>query len=112
MLVQFDGTDYQFDLDEVDLAEARFIKRQSGLSLLKFQEGVVESDPDCLALAFWLMKKQSGTVVDPHKVNFKVGRFSIALAEAFQREIERREAEAANPPQEEAGNEAEAPATT
>ena len=111
MLVQFDGNDYQFDLDEVDLPEARYIKRETGLSLLKFQEGVIESDPDCLALAYWLMMKQNGTIIDPRKVNFKIGKFSLALGEAYQREIARREAEELNPPKGEAGEAAE-PATT
>lgn len=92
MLVHFEGRDYQFDLDDIDLAEARFIKRQSGLTLYKFQEGIIESDPDCLALAYWLMLKQNGEKMqDPSKMNFKVGQFSGAIGAAYAEEIKRRE---------------------
>jgi hypothetical protein len=107
MNVTFDGEEYKLDLDEIDLSEARYIKRQTGLTLMKLQEGLKEVDGDSLAALYWLMLKQSGKVADLGKLNFAIVKFAAALSDAAERESEK-EAEKENPtPAEEV-----APATT
>lgn len=105
MNIEFEGESYTLDLDEIDVSEARTIKRQTGMSLIKFQEGIYEVDPDSLILAYWLMMKQSGKpAVDPQKVNFKIVKFSNAIVDAIVREKaeaeEHEKAEEANPTEE------------
>lgn len=88
MLVHFEDTDYQFELEDIDVSQARYIKRQTGLSIKAFLDGLGEIDPDCVVAAYWLMKAQNGTVVDMNKVNFKLIRFGDALGEAMKAEDE------------------------
>lgn len=88
MQIEFEGQTYTLDLDEIDVSEARHIKRQTGLSLLAFQEGLAQVDVDCVVAAYWLMRKQSGTVVDMNAVNFPVVRFTEALIKAAEKEAE------------------------
>lgn len=95
--IEFNGETLTLDLDEIDVSEARMIKRLTGLPLIKFQEALFDVDPDCAVAAYWLSMKQSGKpAVDPQRTNFKIVKFSNALAEAAITEArERAEREAA-----------------
>ena len=100
--IHFEDQDFEFDIDDLDVVQAKAIKRQTGMSLLKWQEGLKEADPDALVGLYWLMLNQNGKAVDMNKVNFKIVKFGNAVAEAFEREAEE------NPTEEPA----ETPATT
>lgn len=99
--IEFEGENYTLDLDDIDVPQARAIKRQTGLSLLKFEEGLEEVDPDCVVVAYWLMMQQSGrAAIDMNRVNFKVVKFTQAIIEAAAREKARQdELDAADPTQ-------------
>lgn len=86
LLVHFEDQDYTLDLDEIDVAQARHIKRQTGMSLLAFQEALQEVDPDALVAAYWLMMAQNSKAVDMNRVNFKIVKFAAALDDAGKRE--------------------------
>jgi hypothetical protein len=88
MKVHFEDEDFELDLDEIDVMQARIIKRQTGLTLAGLQKGLSEVDPDCMVALYWLMKNQNGVTVDMNKVNFKVVKFGQALGEATDRETE------------------------
>lgn len=92
MLVNFEGKDYTFDIEALDVSEARTIKRQTGLTVRKLMDGLEDLDPDAMVALYWLMLKQNGTMTDPNKVNFPLLKFGEALAEAFDRESEAQEA--------------------
>ena len=92
MEVNFEGKDYTFDIEALDLGEARTIKRQTGLTIGQLMKGLADLDPDALASLYWLMLKQNGTVTDPSKVNFPVLKFGEALAAAFEAEEKAQEA--------------------
>jgi hypothetical protein len=107
--VEWDGETYDLDLDDIDVSQGRQIKRQTGLSLLKFQEGLMEVDTDCVVVAYWLMMAQNGKAVDMNRVNFKVVKFTEAIIMAAAREKqEQEERDAANP----TGEPTEAPQPT
>ena len=91
MLVQFQDEEYQFDIEALDLSEARYIKRNAGLSVKQLMDAVGEIDPEALAAIYWLMLKQSGKVQDISKLNFPVLKFAEALAAAFASENEGKE---------------------
>lgn len=82
-VVHFEGQDYNFDLEDLDLAQARSIKRQTGMSIGKLLDGLSELDPEALAALYWLMLAQNGKVTDINKVNFKVMEFGKALGDAM-----------------------------
>jgi hypothetical protein len=86
MIVNYDGEEYKLDLDELDLAEAMVIKVKTSMSLMKFQAGLEEMDPDALRALYWLMMKQNGKAVDIDRVNFKVSKFASAVTEAQKEE--------------------------
>jgi hypothetical protein len=88
MLVQFQDKDYEFEIEDIELSQARYIKRHTTLSVRALLNGLRELDPDCLAAIYWLMLQQNGTVVDIAKVNFPVLRFAAALGDAMSREKE------------------------
>lgn len=82
-VVHFEDKDYDFDIEAMDLAQARAIKSQTGLSIRKLMDGLGDFDPEAMAALYWLMLKQNGVTVDIRKVNFKVLEFAEALGEAF-----------------------------
>lgn len=88
MLVHFEDQDFQFDLEAMDLSQARYIKRQTGLTVKGLMEGLQEFDGDALVALYWLMKQQNGVAVDVHKVNFPVFKFAEALSKALDAESE------------------------
>ena len=79
MNVHFDGQDYEFELDNLDVMEARTIKRQTGLTPRDMYQGMAELDPDALVAIYWLMMKQNGKTVDVSKVNFNLIEFAAAV---------------------------------
>lgn len=86
MIVHFEGKEYNFEIDGMDVAQARAIKRQTGLTIRALYDGLKEIDVDCLVALYWLMKNQSGEMVDMNKVNFKLGEFSDALSAAIEKD--------------------------
>lgn len=97
MLVQFEGKEYQFDLEEIDVNQARYIKRHTGMTLLQLEEGLENVDAEAMAALYWLMLAQNGSVVDLQKINFKVVAFGKAISAAQRAE---QEAAEANPTEE------------
>jgi hypothetical protein len=83
MLVQFDGTDYEFDLDDIDVRQAIKIQNETGLTVADMWEGFKRMDPRACLAMYWLMMAQSGKAVDMNKSNFKLVQFHSAVLEAL-----------------------------
>jgi hypothetical protein len=88
MIVHFDDKDYQFDLDEIDVSQARYILRKFQMTLMDLEDGLERANPESLVALYWLMLAQNGTIVDPDKVNFKIVKFGMALKVAADKESE------------------------
>lgn len=99
MNVEYEGESYAFDLDEIDVSQARYIKRKFGMTLMEMEEGLGQADPDSLVALYWLMMAQNGKAIDPDRVNFKILKFGLALRKAVDAEAE------SNPTQAEAAPE-------
>lgn len=93
MLIHFEDRDYEFDIENLDLAEARHIKRQTGLTVRALLDGLAELDPEAMVALYWLMLKQNGQVSDLNKVNFSVLKFAEAMGKAFEEDAEKTEAD-------------------
>lgn len=89
MIVTFEGQDFNFNFEDLDIAQARKIKRELGLSIKQWQDGLSELDPDCLVGLYWLMHAQNGHALDMNKVNFKIAEFGEAFSNAQQTEEEK-----------------------
>lgn len=88
MVINFEGHAYSFEVDNIDLQQARYLKRQLGLTFRQFQDGLKELDPDALAGLYALLVMQNGKAVDVHKVNFKLVEFADAFSAAQEDEKE------------------------
>jgi hypothetical protein len=88
MLINYDGHEYSFELDDISVSEATVIKRKTGLSLLGIEKGLREADVDALRAIYWLMLKQNGQNVNIDNVDFKVIKFSMALSAANEESAE------------------------
>ena len=96
----YDGTDYDFDLDEIDVVQATLIKRKFDLNLLTLEQGLRQGDPDALRCIYWLMLSQNGTHMNVDNVSFKVVKFANAVQKASLKEQEEAELKAAEDPKE------------
>lgn len=87
MKVNYDGHEYEFDLDEIDVNQACIIKAKCNLTLMSLEAGLMQADPHALKAIFWLMLVQSGdTNADIDRINFKIVKFANALQEATKAE--------------------------
>lgn len=57
------GEEYLFDEESMLMAEARAIKKLTGMTPLRWQEGLNEMDPDAIQVLVYLVKKRAGLVV-------------------------------------------------
>lgn len=83
MLVNYDDREWELDLDEMDVKQARTIKVATGLTPLELQRGMVQVDPDALVGLFWYMQVTNGEKCDIRRVNFKLVKFSNAISDAI-----------------------------
>lgn len=91
MIVRFEDRDWEFDLEDIDVSQARHIKRATQLSLKQLYDGVRDLDADAFVAMYWLMKAQNGVVVDMNKVNFPILKFGQAISAAQKAEKEEEE---------------------
>lgn len=90
MLVQYEGNDYDFDLEEITVQQAKVIKERCGLTLGGLETGLSEGDADALRALYWLMLQNSGdNITSIDAVNFKIVKFAKALNDAQEKETER-----------------------
>lgn len=67
-----DGTEYEFDQNKLALAEAIAIKKVTGLTVVGFQSGLKEMDPEALQAMVWLAKRRAGMATRLQDVDFDV----------------------------------------
>jgi len=83
MKILFDEREYELDLDEMTVAQARTIMVAFGFTIKTLQDGIAEGNPDAIAAMFWLMLAQSGEKADPKTVDFKIVPFMAAIEAAW-----------------------------
>lgn len=90
MKIDYEGEELDFDLEQITVRQAMFLKTKLGLTLLGLDQGLSTGDPDAMLAVFWLMKSQGGTKVDIDTLDFKV----VTLANAIQEAVDAEEAAA------------------
>lgn len=84
MVISFDGSTYNLDVDEIDVAQAMVIKVKTGYNLLQWQAALEEGDVLAVKALYWLMLSQNGIAADIDIVNFKLVKFITAVGEAAE----------------------------
>lgn len=63
MKFRIEGEDLEFEEDTLTVAEARLIKKHTGMGLKSFAEGSKDGDPDALVAIVFLAKRRAGQAV-------------------------------------------------
>lgn len=58
--VEYEGKEYDLDLEDMDTDEARAMERFGVKSLQMLEEGIVSGEIDALIVAYWIMLRQNG----------------------------------------------------
>ena len=88
MKIAYDGTDYEFDLDEITNKQAQVIYVTfERMTLLDLEAGLAAGNPNALTAIFWLMLTQSGVKIAPADVDFKIVKFGNAVQEAYNADL-------------------------
>ncbi len=95
MKVDYEGTEYELDFDEVTVKQAKAVKNSTGLTLQGLEDGLSSGDPDALRALFWLMQVTSGIKSNIEEVDFKLVKFSKAVQVAVEKQVADEEAEEA-----------------
>lgn len=99
MLINYDGKEYPFELDDITVSQATAIKRRLNLTLLGIEKGLAEVDVDALRAIYWLMLAQNGETRDIDRVDFKPLKYAVAIRNAIEAE-EAKKAEEGEAPKE------------
>jgi hypothetical protein len=84
MKVTWQEKEFNLNLDDIDVQQAKVIKVHCQQTLLGIQEGLSVGDPDSLRAVYWLMHAQSGTPLDIDRCNFKIVPFLQAVQDAAE----------------------------
>lgn len=83
MKVNYEGRIYDFDMQEMDVQDARQMEEVGIPNLLALEEGLGEGSLNALAVAYWQMLRQSGdTDARLADVRFKPLKLVKAFADA------------------------------
>lgn len=88
MLIKFDGEEYNFNLNDIDVNQAEQVYDKVGLTLMGLEEGLSIGHPGAMKAVFWLMLAQNGKAVAFEQVNFKIIPFANATQAAKKAEDE------------------------
>jgi hypothetical protein len=99
LTITFEGRDWQYDSDKLDVLPAMAFHSVHGLTVRAWIEGIQETDPRAFQCAYWLMLQQNGVEKPLKDLNFDLLEFMTAYAEAIMAAAERqKELEAAKEP--------------
>lgn len=99
MRIEYEGESLEFDLEQLTVRQAMYLKMRLGLTLLGLDQGLVAGDPDALLAIYWLMRTQgSDKPVDIDTLDFKVVKLANAVQTAVEAEQAEQEAAAAADP--------------
>jgi hypothetical protein len=90
MKINYEGETLDFDMEQITVRQAMYLKMKLGLTLMGLDQGLIAGDPDALLAIYWLMRTQvADSPVDIDNLDFKV----VKLANAVQVAVEAEQAE-------------------
>ena len=90
MKIEYEGETLDFDMEQLTVRQAMYLKSKLGLTLLGLDQGLMAGDPDALLAIFWLIRTHADGCkpVEIDTLDFKV----VKLAEAVQNAVEAEQA--------------------
>jgi hypothetical protein len=86
LIIDYEGREYPFDMDDVDVRQSLKIEKHIGGPMGDFTAGLLETvRTDCYQALGWLIF-HGGDSTPIAEVNFKVGKLSKAFAAAAEKE--------------------------
>jgi hypothetical protein len=86
LIIDYEGRQYPFDMDDMDIKQALKIEKHIGGTMGDFTDGLIESvRADCYQALGWLIF-HGGDQTPIADVNFKFGKLSRAFGEAAEKE--------------------------
>jgi hypothetical protein len=86
LIIDYEGKQYPFDMDDMDIKQALKIEKHIGGTMSDFTDGLLESvRADCYQALGWLIFHH-GDQTPIADVNFKFGKLSWAFGEAAEKE--------------------------
>jgi hypothetical protein len=88
MKIDYEGETYDFDLEEITLAQATYLHKHLGLTLQGLDLGLAQGHPDALRAVWWLIQAQAGKKTNIDNLDFKIVKLSNAVQAAYEAENE------------------------
>jgi phage tail tube protein FII len=97
MIIDYDGSEYEFELEDITLPQATRIFKAYNMSLLELEVGMQMGNPNALRAAYWVMLDQNGDKRPLDRLSFKPVKFARALNAAIKAETEAQEEDEDSP---------------
>jgi hypothetical protein len=98
MKIDFDGEEYHYDFNNIDVESAIVIKEKTDWGLKTWAAKLDEWEPLAWQMFYWVMLRQSGIHQEPLQDNIAVVKLITAVNTAWANEVEAtRKAEASRP---------------
>jgi hypothetical protein len=93
LIIDYEGTAYDFDLDDLTVKQALKIEKHIGGPLIEFEKGMLTGSLPCVQALGWvvLFGGDSTPIAD---ADFKLGKFMNAFTAAAEAEAEKEKAAA------------------
>ena len=87
MIITYEGTSHEFDLDDLTVKQAIKIEKHIGGPMMDFEKGMLTGRADCYQVLGWLIL-HGGDSTPIADVDFKYGKLAKAFAAAAEAEAE------------------------
>jgi hypothetical protein len=82
--INFEGRDWRFDEDEIDVKQATVLYLTYHMTIQDWIGGIGHVDQRSLHFTYWLMLQQNGVITPIAECNPKIIAFGVAYGEARQ----------------------------
>ena len=86
MIIEYDGKEYPYDSDDLDVDQALAIEKHTGGPLLEWQKGLITADVKSTQALGWLVLHGGDAAVPIASVNFKFSKFRNAFDAAYEKQ--------------------------
>lgn len=86
MKINFEGREWEFDGDDIDVRQAMVLHMTYGMTLSAWSDGMTGVDQRAYHFAYWLMLQQNGVIKPIGECNPKIIAFALAYTEAVTAE--------------------------
>ncbi len=98
MIIEYEGSSYEFDLDDLDIEQALKVEKHVGGPMLEFEQGMVTGSAKCVQVLGWLILHGGDLDTPIASVNFKYGKLMKAFTAAGAKEAAEQAAKTAARP--------------